>query len=182
MSATTKRDASRTGICKGKKRTPNSELRTPNSEVRDENTGLGIGHQHGHRECLLCGDKNPWSLGLAFEPDGEGGVRTTFQPHERLQGYGGMLHGGVAAALLDAAMTHCLFHRGVRAVTADLRVRYPHPVPMGVRVGLRAWVTETCEPLYRLKAELTDRDHRVLVWAQATFCEVSADGTAIVCS
>lgn len=138
--------------------------------------GHGIGHQHGHRACLLCGDKNPWSLRLTFEPHDEGGVRTTFEPHERLQGYDGMLHGGVAAALLDSAMTHCLFHRGLRAMTADLRVRYPHPVPMGCRIGLRAWVTETRAPLFRLKAELTGGD-RVLVWAQATFCEVTADGT-----
>jgi len=137
--------------------------------------GHGVGHQYGHRACLLCGDKTPWSLGLAFEPDGEGGVRTSLEPDERLQGYHGILHGGVAAALLDAAMTHCLFHRGVRAVTADLRVRYPHPVPMGIQIGLRAWVTETHAPLYRVKSELTGGD-RVLVWAQATFCEVSADG------
>ena len=74
--------------------------------------GHGIGRQHGHRACLLCGDTNPWSLGLAFEPDGEGGVRTTFEPHERLQGYDGLLHGGVAAALLDSAMTHCLIPPG----------------------------------------------------------------------
>jgi len=133
--------------------------------------GHGIGRQHGHRACLLCGDKNPWSLGLAFETDGDGGVCTALELDERLQGYDGMLHGGVAAALLDAAMTHCLFHRGVRAVTADLRVRYPHPVPMGIRIGLRAWVIETHARLYRLKAEMTGGD-RVLVWAQATFCEV----------
>ena len=142
--------------------------------------GHGIGRQHGHRACLLCGDKNPWSLRLTFEPHDEGGVRTTFEPHERLQGYDGMLHGGVAAALLDSAMTHCLFHRGVRAVTADLRVRYPHPVPMGSRVGLRAWVTDTHAPLYRLKAELTGVGS-VLVWAQATFCEVTAEGS-VSCS
>lgn len=129
----------------------------------------------------MCGGGNPWSLKLVFEPDGAEGVAACFVPDERLQGYGGILHGGITAALLDSAMTHCLFHRGVRAVTADLRVRYPHPVPMGIRIGLRAWVTEARAPLYRLKAELTGGD-RVLVWAQATFCEVSADGAAIVCS
>lgn len=136
----------------------------------------GVGARFGHAGCLLCGDKNPWSLGLTFEPDGAGGVRTTVESNEQLQGYDGMLHGGVAAALLDAAMTHCLFHRDVRAVTADLRVRYPHPVPLGRRFGLRAWVSDACAPLYRLKAELMDGS-RVLVWAQATFCEVSAEET-----
>lgn len=143
-----------------------------------ETSGRGLGAAFGHAECLLCGEKNPWSLGLAFEPDGEGGVRTTLEPDDRLQGYDGMLHGGVAASLLDAAMTHCLFHRGVRAVTADLHIRYPHPVPMGIQIGLRAWVTDARAPLYRLKAELRDGE-RVLVWAQATFCEVSAEGTTL---
>ena len=143
-----------------------------------ESSGQNLGAAFGHAGCLLCGAENPWSLRLAFEPDGNGGVSTALEPDERLQGYDGMLHGGVAAALLDAAMTHCLFHRGVRAVTADLRVRYPQPVPMGSRIGLRAWVMESHAPLYRLKAELADRDRRVLVWAQATFCEVSDAGKA----
>lgn len=143
------------------------------TEVR---TG-GIGARFGHGDCVLCGAGNPWSLGVTFEIDGDGGVKTFFTPDLRLQGYDGMLHGGVSAALLDAAMTHCLFHRNVRAVTADLRVRYPHPVKMGLKLDLRAWVTEAHAPLYRLKAELSDSDHTVLVWAKATFCEVSTEGT-----
>ena len=132
----------------------------------------GIGECFGHGACVMCGGNNPWSLGVSFEPDGDGGVKTLFTPDLRLQGYDGMLHGGVSAALLDAAMTHCLFHRNVCAVTADLRVRYPHPVLMGRALGLRAWVTEDRAPLFWLKSELKDGD-RVLVWAQATFCEMS---------
>ena len=135
----------------------------------------GIGERFGHGACIMCGANNPWSLDVSFEPDGDGGVKTVFTPDLRLQGYDGMLHGGVSAALLDAAMTHCLFHRNVRAVTADLRVRYPHPVPMGHALGLRARMTEARAPLYRMRAELTDGDG-VLVWAQATFCETLKSG------
>lgn len=130
----------------------------------------GIGERFGHGTCIMCGTNNPWSLDVSFEPDGDGGVKTLFTPDLRLQGYDGMLHGGVSAALLDAAMTHCLFHRNVRAVTAELRVRYPQPVPIGRPLGLRARMTEARAPLYRMRAELTDGDC-VLVWAQATFCE-----------
>ena len=137
--------------------------------VTTETKAAGAGERFGHGACVMCGVNNPWSLGVSFESDGEGGVRTHFTPDLRLQGYDGMLHGGVSAALLDAAMTHCLFHWNVRAVTADLRVRYPHPVPMGRTLGLRARVTEARVPLYRMRAELTDGD-AVLVWAQATFC------------
>jgi len=87
-----------------------------------------------------------------------------------------MLHGGVSAAVLDAAMTHCLFHRGIRAVTADLRVRYVKTVPLNHAVEVRAWVMDATPPLYRLKAELA-LNGDVLVWAQATFCATSAEGS-----
>jgi uncharacterized protein (TIGR00369 family) len=130
-----------------------------------------------HAACLLCGTENPWSLGLSFTADPDGRVSTRLQADARFQGYAGILHGGVSAALLDAAMTHCLFHRGVRAVTADLRVRYVKAVPLHAAVELRAWVTEETPPLYRLKAELALAGV-VLVWAQATFCATSAEGTA----
>jgi len=106
-----------------------------------ETGGHALAARFGHAGCVLCGIENPWSLGLAFGPDDTGGVHAEILPDERLRGYDGMLHGGVAAALLDCAMTHCLFHRGVRAVTGDLRVRYPHPVPIGARLKLQAHVT-----------------------------------------
>ena len=141
----------------------------------------GIGRRFGHDACVMCGADNPWSLGVSFEPDVDGRVKTVFKPDPRLQGYDGMLHGGVSAALLDAAMTHCLFHRNVRAVTADLRVRYPHPVPIGGELKVKAWITDARVPLYYMKAEINDGE-RILAWAHATFCEVSADGTTIVCS
>lgn len=66
-----------------------------------------------------------------------------------------MLHGGMIASLLDSAMTHCLFMQGVEAVTAELKVRYLHPVPCGSQVTLHARLKETFPPLYQLRAELT---------------------------
>jgi len=134
-----------------------------------------LGARFDHAACLLCGTENPWSLGLAFESDGAGGVSAMLKADERLQGYAGMLHGGVSAAMLDAAMTNCLFHKGVRAVTADLRVRYIKAVPLNTDVVLRAWMTAETPPLYRMKAELC-LEKSVLVWAQATFCEISQEG------
>jgi acyl-coenzyme A thioesterase PaaI-like protein len=78
------------------------------------------------------------------------------------------VHGGVVAALLDAAMTHCLFHRGVTALTGELRVRYVHPVPCDAELSLGAQVRLERPPLYRLRAELADRGE-VMAWAEATF-------------
>jgi len=124
--------------------------------------------QHGHGECLLCGEKDPWALGLDFVPDETGGIRTPFKAHPGLQGYNGIVHGGVIAALLDAAMTHCLFHQGIAAVTGDLHVRFVHPVPVDAHAHLHAWIVTSSRRVYRVKAELLCGTE-VAAWAEAAF-------------
>jgi acyl-coenzyme A thioesterase PaaI-like protein len=64
------------------------------------------------------------------------------------------MHGGVISALLDAAMTHCLFHNGIKAMTADLHIRYRKPVPCNGQVSLKARITFIRPPLYCLASEL----------------------------
>ena len=126
--------------------------------------------ENGHAYCLICGTRNPDSLGLCFRDVDASTVCARFQAHPRLQGYDGILHGGVVSALLDAAMTHCLFHRGVQAVTGDLRVRFLAPIPCDLALDVRGWIVSDTPPLYQLKAELL-HDGRVLAWAQAKFVD-----------
>jgi acyl-coenzyme A thioesterase PaaI-like protein len=57
-------------------------------------------------------------LGLHFTVAPEGGVESTFAGSDVFEGYAGWLHGGLTAALLDGAMTNCLFAHGCQAVTA----------------------------------------------------------------
>ena len=121
-----------------------------------------------HRHCWLCGNLNPRSLKLSFQVAADGGVRSRFRAPAELQGYDGVLHGGVIASALDAAMTHCLFQRGVQGLTGDLHVRFARPVSCNVELELRAWLSACQPPLYRLKAELTQND-RVMAWGEAKF-------------
>jgi acyl-coenzyme A thioesterase PaaI-like protein len=126
--------------------------------------------QNGHARCFLCGNLNPRSFKLAFRKTGDGVVQAHFKAHAGLQGYDGILHGGVIAALLDAAMTHCLFHHGVPAVTGDLHVRFVQAVPCNAFLTIRAWVLSFKPPLYRLRAEI-DVAGRVMAWAEAKFMQ-----------
>lgn len=121
-----------------------------------------------HSGCLLCGKMNPWSLGLCFESTGENVVETVVQLNRRLQGYNGILHGGVIGSLLDAAMTHCLFHAGIEAVTGDLHVRFVRPVPCDTKVTVRSWVLCSFPPLYSARAELLFEGH-VMAWGEGKF-------------
>jgi uncharacterized protein (TIGR00369 family) len=130
--------------------------------------GMANRDANGHSRCLFCGTLNPRSLNLSFREEEDGVLTTRFQAQAELQGYENILHGGVVAGLLDAAMTHCLFHRGVEAVTADLRVRFVRPVACTASVEIRAWVLSFDRSLYRLRAEMT-MDGRVTAWAEAKF-------------
>lgn len=116
----------------------------------------------------MCGDDNPDSLGLCFHAEDADGVVAEFRAQDKLQGYEGILHGGVISALLDAAMTHCLFHSGIRAVTGDLHVRYLQPVPCNSVLKLRAKVKHARPPVYRVESEILC-DRRLVARAEGTF-------------
>jgi acyl-coenzyme A thioesterase PaaI-like protein len=128
------------------------------------------GAVNGHNHCLMCGSRNPFSLGLRFHSGEQGSVWARFKAQRRFQGYDGILHGGVISALLDAAMTHCLFHHGVQAVTGDLRVRFLKPVPCKDLLHVRAWLLSATPPLFRVAAILV-YGQRVMARAEAKFMQ-----------
>lgn len=93
-------------------------------------------------------------LALRYEARPGGEVAAAFIGHSALEGYPGRLHGGVIASLLDGAMTHCLFAHGIRALTAELNVRYLGAVAAGEQAGVRAWLESTAHGMFRLRAEI----------------------------
>lgn len=121
-----------------------------------------------HAACVVCGSDNPAGLGLEFLPRGKGTVSASFSCHHALQGYTGLLHGGIIAALLDGAMTNCLFSLGISAVTAELSVRYLAPVTVDRPAEITATLEKSRGPLHYLHAELRQND-RVLAHASGKF-------------
>jgi uncharacterized protein (TIGR00369 family) len=116
----------------------------------------------------MCGEQNPWSLGLSFTAVEGDAVCARFQAHPELQGYDGILHGGIISALLDATMTHCLFLRGIKAVTGELRVRFLKPISSRALIDMKAWVLHVRPPLYHVAAEII-HENRVMAKAEAKF-------------
>lgn len=141
---------------------PSKEL-----QVHEENpSGVRLAGVHAY--CLLCGTENPKSLKLEFASVGAGAVATRFRPNPELQGYDSILHGGVVSALLDAAMTHCLFSHGIQAVTGDLHVRFLHSVPCDTAMEIRGRILASYPPLFRVRAEIS-AEGRLLAWEEGKF-------------
>lgn len=107
-----------------------------------------------HGRCIVCGHADGQAPRLCFAVADGGGVQAIVQPGQAYEGYDGILHGGVLATLLDAAMTNCLFAHGRSGLTAELRVRFRHPVGSDVPLELRAYVERACPPLFVLRAEI----------------------------
>src|SRR5664280_728378 len=89
---------------------------------------LANNQTEAHPFCFVCSGSNPMGLALRYEPQPDGCVSARFMGHSALEGYSGLLHGGLIATLLDGAMTNCLFARGIRGLTAELKVRYHESV------------------------------------------------------
>ena len=124
-----------------------------------------------HAACMVCSPGG--LLGLRFRPDGANSVIASVSPRPEWQGYTGILHGGMVSTLLDAAMTHCLFHHQVEAMTASLNVRFLEPTPCTGLLDLRATLAYRRRHVYLLEAELKTHG-RVLARAEARFI-TSAD-------
>lgn len=80
------------------------------------------------RRCFFCGDRNPHGFSLRFRSNGEWTEVDTVIPWY-LQGFAGVAHGGIVAALLDEVMSHSVKRAGISAVTGTLEVKYLKPCP-----------------------------------------------------
>ena len=128
--------------------------------------------RRSHAGCMMCGDRsdNPHSLALSFDPHPDGSVSASCGIDRCFQGYQGVLHGGMISALLDAAMTHCLFARGVQALTAEMTVRFVAPVPIEHPLLITAQVLANKRRIYWLEARLKVNS-QLLARATARFIE-----------
>ncbi len=89
--------------------------------------------------CFVCGDKNKIGLKVKFY-EKNGGAAAEFSPKETLEGYKGLLHGGILAALLDEIMIKAVLVKDVYCVTAELSVRYKKPVDIADKLSFFGWI------------------------------------------
>ena len=91
--------------------------------------------QASSRHCFVCGVENPHGLHLVFKQSGPGEIIADYIVPEQFQGYPGVVHGGIVAAMLDEISGRA--HMGDDPnkprfmFTARLELRYRKNVPVG---------------------------------------------------
>jgi uncharacterized protein (TIGR00369 family) len=121
-----------------------------------------------HPNCVVCSPANTRGLQLEFVFGEDGGITATFTCDKALEGYPGVVHGGIVSSILDGAMGHCMFSRGQVAVTVEMTTRFRHPVIINQQTIVSAHVTRFSDPLCLLEAEIV-QDGKVKATAKGKF-------------
>src|SRR5262245_45262301 len=91
--------------------------------------------QPNSKYCFICGMENPVGLHLHIYEIAPGEVETTYIAPEHFQGYPGVLHGGIVAALIDEISGRAQMGSNPRdprfMFTAKLEVKYRQNGPNG---------------------------------------------------
>ena len=128
--------------------------------------------QPSSRSCFLCGRDNPVGLKMVWEnhpADGE--IRSTVTVREEFNGYPGVVHGGILAAMLDETAGRAVLLEGgpdELMVTAKLDVTYRRPTPTDTPLLVVGRVVARSEKRAETKAEIRLPDGtvsaRATVW------------------
>jgi uncharacterized protein (TIGR00369 family) len=107
-----------------------------------------------HPNCVICSPDKVRGLALQFALGVDDTVVAEFELDQTVEGYVGWPHGGITTSILDGAMTNWLFAHGLTCVTAELKVRFRHPVLLGQPARVTASLETATHPLYVLEAHI----------------------------
>ena len=117
------------------------------------------------RMCFVCGRENPTGLHIQFyENRAEEQVVAHVEIPDSYQGYPGIAHGGIVAAILDEVSGRAVMMDADETpfwVTAKLEIRYREPTPTETPLEAVGWVEERRRRSARVAGELRREDGTV---------------------
>ena len=133
--------------------------------------------QPNSRSCFVCGVANPIGLHLLFYQSQPGEIYADITIPDHFQGYPGVVHGGIVAALLDeiAGRSHIQGNPPRFMFTARIEVQYRKNVPTGVPVHLvgRAGASKNRSAL--ATSAIYNQEGELLAEAEAILVNVPQD-------
>ena len=129
--------------------------------------------------CFVCGLENPVGLQLKIYQVEPGVIETTFTAPQHFQGYPGVLHGGITAAILDEISGRV--HMGEDPLTprfmftARLEVKYRKNVPVGQPLKIVGKAGKTRGKLAEGWAGMYDESGALLAEADSLLANVPGE-------
>ena len=134
--------------------------------------------QGSARGCFVCGVRNDAGLQMRFFETETDPVEVTaeYTVPSRYEGYPGVVHGGIIAAMLDEVTSRTIF-RGEPlrfVVTARLNIRYRKPVPVETPLRLIGRLVQDKGKVITVAGEVFGPGEILLAEAEAVLVEVDS--------
>ncbi len=127
--------------------------------------------------CFACGLQNPFGLQLRFTDNGVDEVYCDYTIPERFNGYPGVAHGGIVAAMLDEVVIRtCFIHDHNRfMMTAKMELKYRLPVPTNTPLTLTGKMVKDRGAIAQAVGELRLPDGTLAVEASMAMADMPAE-------
>lgn len=127
--------------------------------------------------CFVCGRDNPRGLYMAFFDNGRNEVLSRYSVPNVYQGYPGVVHGGVVAAMLDEVVARVAMiddpHRFMMSVT--LQVKFRHVVPTETPLRVLGRVVRLRGRLGKAVGQIILPNNTVAAESEMTLADVPVD-------
>lgn len=124
--------------------------------------------------CFVCGIQNPAGLHLKFYKSGSGEVTAEITIPEQFQGYPGVVHGGIVAAILDEIAGRSMMGGDPPRFmfTARLDIRYRRNVPVAQPLKLTGKAGSSKGRTATATGTISDMEGNLLAEADALLVNV----------
>jgi uncharacterized protein (TIGR00369 family) len=126
------------------------------------------------RDCFVCGSDNPRGLKIPYYFDGSK-VKTEFIPGSDLCGFDNIVHGGIVFSLADEAMMHLIWASGLRAITAEVTMRYHNYAKVNEKINIMAEFEQVGAKLIKAKCALLNDGGKKIATAKGKFLPFSGN-------
>ena len=133
--------------------------------------------QPNSKHCFVCGLESPVGLKLRFTDNGLDEVRAVYTVGSQYQGYPGVVHGGIIAAMLDeaAGRTTMIGDHNRFTITGKMTIKYRKPVPTETKLTLVGRLIKDRGRMAQAHSEIRLPDGEVAAEAELTLIEMSVD-------
>jgi len=136
-----------------------------------------LARQPNSKHCFVCGLESEVGLKLRFDDNGVDQVISHYTVARKYQGYPGVVHGGVIAAMLDetGGRTTMINDRDRFMMTGKMEIKYRKPVPVETPLTLVGHLIRDRKRMAEVSSEIRLPDGSVAAEATLTLVQIPAE-------
>ena len=133
--------------------------------------------QNVSRECVVCGENNPFSIGCKFFELEDDFVVAAFKSKDHHQSFPGRMHGGMISSVIDETIGRAVQIKDpdIWGVTGELGVRFIKPTPLNEPLMCFGKLIKENSRIFKGVAIVETKEGELLATGEATYVKLAID-------